>query len=52
MAKGPRENIKLKSEESNEYYYTVKNKRTSTERLVLRKYDKSLKRHVNFKETK
>ncbi len=52
MAKGARENIKLKSTESKEVYWTTKNKRTSTERLELKKYDKSLRRHVIFKEAK
>lgn len=47
-----RENIKLKSTESDEYYYTVKNKRKTTQRLELRKYSKKLRRHVIFKETK
>jgi large subunit ribosomal protein L33 len=52
MARGARENIKLKSTESTEVYWTTKNKRTSTERLELKKYDKSLKKHVIFKEAK
>jgi len=52
MAKGARESIKMKSTESSECYWTTKNKRTSTERLELRKYDKKLKKHVNFKEAK
>lgn len=52
MAKGARENIKLKSTESSECYWTNKNKRNTTERLELKKYDKKLKRHVVFKEAK
>lgn len=52
MAKGARENIKLKSAESTEVYWTTKNKRTKTERLELKKYDKKLRRHVIFKEAK
>lgn len=47
-----RENIKMKSTESSEVYWTTKNKRNSTERLERKKYDKSLKRHVIFKEAK
>ncbi|MBS0629043.1 MAG: 50S ribosomal protein L33 [Verrucomicrobia bacterium] len=50
--KGAREKIKLKSSESNEVYWTMKNKRNTTDRLELKKYDKSLKRHVAFKEAK
>ncbi len=52
MAKGGRESIKLKSTESDECYWTVKNKRNTTERIELKKYDKKLKRHVPFKEAK
>lgn len=52
MAKGARENIKMKSTESDEVYWTTKNKRTSTQRIELKKYDKKLKKHVIFKEAK
>lgn len=47
-----RDIIKLKSTESPEVYWTKKNKKNSTERLELSKYDKRLKRHTIFKETK
>lgn len=50
--KGAREIIKLKSTESDEVYWSVKNKRNTTERLELNKYDKKLRRHVKFKEAK
>ncbi|HEV7737956.1 MAG TPA: 50S ribosomal protein L33 [Chlamydiales bacterium] len=50
--KGPREIIRLKSTESDECYWTVKNKRNTTERLELKKFDKKLRRHVAFKEAK
>lgn len=52
MAKGARENVKLKSTESSEMYWTTKNKRNTTQRLELKKYDKSLKKRVIFKEAK
>lgn len=52
MAKGGRETIKLKSTESAQFYSTKKNKRNTTKRLELKKYDKTLKRHVIFKEAK
>lgn len=52
MAKTARETIKMKSTESNECYWTTKNKRTSTARIELKKYDKKCKRHVIFKEAK
>lgn len=47
-----RETVKLKSEESDEFYSTTKNKRTNPERLAIKKYDKKLRRHVIFKESK
>ncbi len=50
--KGARESIRLKSTESDECYWTIKNKRNTTGRLELKKYDSSLRRHVVFKEAK
>jgi large subunit ribosomal protein L33 len=47
-----REKIKLKSSESSFFYYTVKNKSSTPGRLALRKYDPTLRKHVEFKETK
>ena len=52
MAKGARENIKLRSTESSECYWTTKNKKIHTERLELKKHDKKLRKHVIFKEAK
>jgi large subunit ribosomal protein L33 len=52
MAKTARDKIKLKSTESSECYWTTKNKKNSTERLNLKKYDKKLRKHVIFKEAK
>jgi large subunit ribosomal protein L33 len=52
MAKSGDRNIKLKSTESDEFYYSTKNKKQNTGRLELKKYDKKLRRHVIFKETK
>lgn len=52
MAKTAREKIKLKSTESDTCYWTTKNKKTSTERLLRKKYDKKLRKHVEFKEAK
>ena len=52
MAKGKRDPIKMKSTESSECYWTSKNKRTSTQRMERRKYDKKLRKHVIFKEAK
>ncbi len=50
--KGPREIIRLKSTESDQCYWTIKNKRNTTERLELKKFDKMLRKHVVFKEAK
>lgn len=47
-----RENIKLKSSESDYFYYTEKNKSNTTERIACKKYDPTLRKHVEFKETK
>ena len=53
MAKaGNRVQVKLKSTESPHKYYTTKNKRKTTERLELKKYDPVVRRHVNYKEEK
>jgi large subunit ribosomal protein L33 len=53
MAKaGNRVQVKLKSTESPHKYYTTKNKRNTTERLELKKYDPVVRRHVSYKEEK
>jgi len=52
MAKGARETIKMKSSESAECFWTTKNKRNTTHRLELKKYDKTLQKRVLFKEAK
>lgn len=52
MASKKREKIKLKSSESSHHYYTIKNKTNTAERITLRKYDPTLRRHVEYKETK
>lgn len=50
--KGAREKVKLKSSESYETYWTIKNKRNTPDRMELKKYDKTVRRHVMFKEAK
>jgi large subunit ribosomal protein L33 len=42
--------VKLRSTESDHRYYTMKNKKNTTGRLQLRKYDPTLRRHVIYKE--
>jgi len=53
MAKAPIQKIKLESTAGTGYYYvTKKNARTLTEKLVMKKYDPVVRKHVEFKETK
>ena len=53
MAKAKREKIKLESTAGTGYFYTTdKNRRTSTGKLELMKYDPKVRKHVMFKETK
>jgi large subunit ribosomal protein L33 len=53
MAKSQaREIIRLRSTESPYVYTTTKNKRNTTDRLQLKKYDPVVKKHVVFKEQK
>ena len=53
MAKGGvRSSIKLRSTESSHFYSTTKNKRNTTARIQLKKYDPTLRRHVLYKEEK
>ncbi len=48
-----REKIKLVSTAGTGYFYTTtKNKRSSTEKLILKKYDPKIRKHVEFKEQK
>lgn len=44
--------IKMKSSESDHCYFTYKNRRNTTGKLELRKYDPTLRKHVVYKETK
>jgi len=53
MAKPIVQKIKLLSTANTGYFYvTKKNPRTSTEKLVFKKYDPVVRKHVAFKETK
>lgn len=47
-----RDKIKLKSSESSHHYYTMKNKTQTPGRLTLNKYDPTVRKHVEYKETK
>jgi len=53
MAKPTTIKIKLVSTADTGYYYvTKKNPRTQTEKLMFRKYDPVVRKHVEFKEAK
>jgi large subunit ribosomal protein L33 len=53
MAKPIVQKIKLLSTAGTGFFYvTKKNPRTSTEKLMFKKYDPVVKKHVEFKETK
>jgi large subunit ribosomal protein L33 len=47
-----REKIKMKSSKSSFFYYTTKNKTNTPERITLRKFDPTVREHVEFKEAK
>ena len=48
-----RDKIKLVSSAGTGHYYTTtKNKRTMTEKMVVRKYDPVARKHVEYKEGK
>lgn len=42
----------LNGKPTGEYFVTKKNKKTKTEKLVLKRYDKRLRKHVEFVESK
>lgn len=53
MAKPSTVLIKLVSSAGTGYFYTTrKNARNTTEKLVMRKFDPKIRKHVEFKESK
>jgi large subunit ribosomal protein L33 len=53
MAKSNTVQIKLVSSEDTGFFYvTKKNARTMTEKMVVKKYDPVVRKHVDFKEGK
>jgi large subunit ribosomal protein L33 len=52
MAKrqGSRILVKMKSTESSHYYHTEKNRQNTPDRLELKKFDPSLRKHVTYRE--
>ncbi len=52
-AKGAREKIRLESSAGTGFFYTtMKNRRNTTGKLQLKKYDPVVRKHVLFKETR
>lgn len=48
-----REKIRLVSTAGTGFFYTtVKNRRNTPEKLVIKKYDPKVRKHVDFKEAK
>ena len=53
MAKGARDKIKLVSSAGTGHFYTTtKNKRTTPDKLEMKKYDPVVRKHVMYKEAK
>ena len=53
MAKSNRDKIKLVSSAGTGHYYTTdKNKRTTPEKLEMKKFDPKARKHVMYKESK
>ena len=53
MAKAVREKIRLVSSAGTGHYYTTsKNKRNTPDKLVFKKYDPVVRKHVEYKEAK
>jgi len=53
MAKATTVKIKLVSSADTGFYYVAKkNSRTKTDKLVMKKYDPVVRKHVEFHETK
>jgi len=50
--KGHRQHIILESTESGHSYHTTKNKNNTSDRLVVSKYDPTLRKHTEYKEKK
>jgi large subunit ribosomal protein L33 len=50
--RGPRQIVKMRSTESAHTYWTTKNRRNDPNRMELKKYDPTLRRHVLYRETK
>lgn len=53
MAKGAREKIRLVSSAGTGHFYTTdKNKRTTPDKIEIKKFDPVVRKHVTYKEAK
>ena len=53
MAKGAREKIRLVSSAGTGHFYTTdKNKRTTPDKIEIKKFDPVARKHVTYKEAK
>ena len=53
MAKGAREKIRLVSSAGTGHFYTTdKNKRNTPDKMSMKKYDPTIRKHVLYKEAK
>ena len=53
MAKGIREKIKLESTAGTGHFYTTtKNKRSTPDKMLIKKFDPVARKRVDYKETK
>ena len=53
MAKGIRDKIKLESTAGTGHFYTTtKNKRNTPDKMVFKKYDPVVRKHVEYKEVR
>jgi len=50
--KGAREKIKLESTAGTGHFYTTKNKKTTPEKMLIKKFDPVARKHVDYKEIK
>lgn len=50
--KGNRNHIVLTSSASGHEYHSTKNKKNTTERLAIKKFDPLVRKHVEYKEKK
>ena len=50
--KGNRKHIILRSPETGHTYHTTKNKRNTTDRIEIKKYDPMARKHILYKEEK